>query len=178
MQPSAWQIPVSKLPPSPMKSATNPRLHSAEHSKNLSAARRANGGQCLPEQQYPRMSSFGVICRHSVSLSGCLLYPRKRTFNEAMITSALGQLLTRAPQRWDYLITSSARARSVGGTVRPSILGPLGSTASSNRKNNSGCGRRHSRIAGFQSGYAGLGLKPESRDEPALCPVCPCQKME
>src|SRR5215468_1811605 len=42
-----------------MKSATNPRLHSAEHSKNLSVARRANGDQGLPEQQYPRMSASG-----------------------------------------------------------------------------------------------------------------------
>jgi hypothetical protein len=33
-----------------------------------------------------------------------------------------------------------------------------------------------SRIAGFQSGYVGLGSKPESRDEPALCPACPRQK--
>ena len=42
-------IPVSKLPPSLMKSATNPKLHSAERSKNLSAARRANGDQAFPE---------------------------------------------------------------------------------------------------------------------------------
>src|SRR5215475_5407812 len=57
LQQSAWQIPASKLPPSLMKSATNPRLHSAEHLKNLLVARRANGDQCLPEQQYPRMSA-------------------------------------------------------------------------------------------------------------------------
>src|SRR5215813_1724808 len=42
-----------------MKSATNPRLHSAEHSKNLSVARRANGDQCPPEQRYPNMSASG-----------------------------------------------------------------------------------------------------------------------
>jgi len=51
------------LPPSLMKSATNPRLHSAEHSKNLSVARRANGDQCLPEQEYPRMSALGLVSR-------------------------------------------------------------------------------------------------------------------
>src|SRR5215470_15248547 len=44
-----------------MKSATNPRLHSAEHSKNLSVARRANGGQCLPEQRYLAANSLAFV---------------------------------------------------------------------------------------------------------------------
>src|SRR6516164_3447715 len=42
-----------------MKSATNQRLHSAEHSKNLSAARRANDERRLPKQQFPELYALG-----------------------------------------------------------------------------------------------------------------------
>ena len=44
-----------------MKSATNPRLHSAEHSKNLSAARRANGER--------RPTDINAIVEESLNLA-------------------------------------------------------------------------------------------------------------
>src|SRR5262245_44872969 len=56
----------------------------------------------------------------------CPLYPQKRTCAVQLGMSALGQKRTHAPQQKDgYSITSSARASSVGGTVRPSCFAVL-----------------------------------------------------
>src|SRR5262249_23509057 len=55
--------------------------------------------------------------------AGCLLIPLQRPNSRHPQTAAQGQFQTRAPhQRKAYSMTSSARARSEGGTVRPSAL--------------------------------------------------------
>ena len=56
----------------------------------------------------------------------CPLYPRKRTGAVQWSMSALGQKRTHAPQqKGRYSITSSARARRDGDTVRPSAFAVL-----------------------------------------------------
>ena len=82
-----------------------------------------------------KRTSFGalqcllrVTSGHDVIKSQCPLYPLKRTSLAAMVMSALCQKQTLRL----YSITSSARARSAGGTARSSAFAVLRLMASSN----------------------------------------------
>jgi hypothetical protein len=74
-----------------------------------------------------------VISGHFVTLGPCPLYPQKQTLVEGVGMSALCQKRTHAPQQFNrYSITSSVRASSEAGTVRPSVFAVLRLIASSN----------------------------------------------
>ncbi len=80
----------------------------------------------------PQANRFGfatgtrVKSRHDALKFRCPLYPRKRTFAHAIMMSALGQLRTHAlQQNTPHSITSSARASSGNGTVRPTAFAVL-----------------------------------------------------
>src|SRR5262245_64210343 len=72
----------------------------------------------------PAPRSLGVRSGHHSFTYQCPLYPSKRTKSGHLCMSALCQKRTSALQqkKHRYSITSSARASSDGGTVRPSTL--------------------------------------------------------
>jgi hypothetical protein len=68
-----------------------------------------------------------VTSGHRVTSALCPLYPRKRTFPNATLMSALGQKQTfrGCGRDWRYSITSSARTSNEAGMVIPMALAVL-----------------------------------------------------